>query len=318
MEKISVIIPVYNVEKYLVKCIDSVINQTYTNLEIILVDDGSPDRCPQICDEYAKKDSRVHVIHKKNEGVARAREVALEKMSGDYVCFLDADDRLDLHFCETMFKLLKDNNADWVSCSIDRDVSAMKQDEIITDMTKLFDDYINCKLYALIICAKLFKAELLKGYKFRPLRIGEDTCCIIDVFVKTNKAVLSSYEGYKYTYRESSQTAKKYDESKLDIFKMDEYISGIFNEYYKSGYYKQYSRYAIRLITDYVASFSAKDRETWKNCSDYLYRRIKEIEIKKVKTVKVSRKVCLFFVKYFKPIADIGIYLIKRIIIKND
>lgn len=314
MEKISVIIPIYKVEKYLAKCIDSVINQTYTNLEIILIDDGSPDRCPQICDEYAKRDSRVYVIHKKNEGVARAREIALEKMSGDYVCFVDSDDSLDLHFCETMLSLLKENKADWVSCSIDRKIkNIIDKDEIITDRNRLFDDYINCKIYALVIWGKLFKAELLKGYKFRPLRIGEDTCCMIDVFVKTNTAVLSAYEGYSYTCREDSQTAKKYDESKLDIFKMDEYILGIFNEYCKSGYYKQYSRYAIRLITDYVASFSAKDRETWKSCSDYLYRRIKEIEIRKVKTVKTGRKLCLFFVKYFKPIADIGIYLIKKL-----
>ena len=92
--KFSVIIPIYKVEKYLPECVESVLKQTYTDFEVLLVDDGSPDSCPQICDDYASKDSRVKVIHKPNGGQADARNVGLEKASGDYVCYVDSDDYL--------------------------------------------------------------------------------------------------------------------------------------------------------------------------------------------------------------------------------
>ena len=91
-EKISIIVPVYKVEDYLERCIDSIVNQTYKNLEILLVDDGSPDNCGKICDEYAAKDDRIIVIHKQNEGVARARNSALDVVTGDYISFIDSDD----------------------------------------------------------------------------------------------------------------------------------------------------------------------------------------------------------------------------------
>lgn len=96
----SVIIPVYKVEKYLHQCVDSVLNQTYKNIEVILVDDGSPDNCPKICDEYAEQDKRIKVIHKKNGGVSSARKVGVESSSGDYVMFVDSDDWLELFTIE--------------------------------------------------------------------------------------------------------------------------------------------------------------------------------------------------------------------------
>ena len=91
-EKVSIIVPVYNVEKYLDKCIESIVNQTYRNIEIILVDDGSPDKCPEICNEWAKKDDRIKVIHKENGGLSSARNAALEIAQGDYITFVDSDD----------------------------------------------------------------------------------------------------------------------------------------------------------------------------------------------------------------------------------
>lgn len=104
---ISIIIPVYNVEDYLPKCLNSLIHQTYQNLEIILVDDGSPDKCGQICDWYARKDSRIHVIHKQNEGVARARNDGIEYASGDYISFVDSDDWMTRDAYEILYKGLK-------------------------------------------------------------------------------------------------------------------------------------------------------------------------------------------------------------------
>ena len=101
--KISVVIPIYNVEKYLQRCVDSVLNQTLRDLEIILVDDGSPDKCPLICDQYAKKDSRVFVIHKKNGGLASARNAGMKAATGTYLFFLDSDDWIDLDGLELLY-----------------------------------------------------------------------------------------------------------------------------------------------------------------------------------------------------------------------
>ena len=115
--KITIIIPVYNVEKYIDRCIESIIRQTYRNLEIILVDDGSPDHCPQICDEYAKKDNRIKVVHKKNEGQGLARNDALNIASGDYVTFVDSDDFLAIDAIEKLTKASKDGlNISIIAC----------------------------------------------------------------------------------------------------------------------------------------------------------------------------------------------------------
>lgn len=117
---ISTIIPVYNVDNYLPKCVDSIINQTYKNLEIILVDDGSLDRCPDICDEYAKKDKRIIVIHKKNGGLSDARNAGLEIAKGEYISFIDSDDYINEHMYEDMLSAIENVDADLCICGYDR------------------------------------------------------------------------------------------------------------------------------------------------------------------------------------------------------
>ena len=117
---ISIIIPVYKVEQYLEKCVESVRNQDYPNLEILLIDDGSPDACPKICDEYEEKDRRIKVIHKKNGGLASARNVGLDNARGEYIAFVDSDDWLAPQAYSTMMKLLLDQGLDIVCCEISR------------------------------------------------------------------------------------------------------------------------------------------------------------------------------------------------------
>ena len=113
---ISIIIPIYNVEDYLDECVQSVIHQTYKNLEIILVDDGSPDRCPQMCDKYAKLDNRIIVIHKKNGGQSDARNAGLKQATGDFLCFVDSDDFIDVTMCEQMLRYQQESDADIIGC----------------------------------------------------------------------------------------------------------------------------------------------------------------------------------------------------------
>ena len=123
---ISVVVPVFNVEKYLSRCIDSIINQTYRNLEIILVDDGSSDKCPQICDSYALKDKRIKVMHKKNEGVSEARNVGLHASKGKYISFIDSDDYINEFMFEKMVKAYTNNQIDLVVCAFNREYNEHK------------------------------------------------------------------------------------------------------------------------------------------------------------------------------------------------
>ena len=111
---VSVVLPIYNVEKYLNRCIKSVINQSYKNLEIILVDDGSPDNCPTLCDEWAKKDNRIKVIHKKNAGLGYARNTGIENATGEYICFFDSDDYIALDTIEKAYSLAVQEKSDMV------------------------------------------------------------------------------------------------------------------------------------------------------------------------------------------------------------
>ena len=125
MAKISIIVPVYNVEKYIFECVDSLINQTYKNLEIILVDDSSPDNCPQICDEYAQKDDRIKVIHKPNGGLSDARNAGIESATGEYLMFVDSDDYIALDMIEQLIYGISVVNAGIAVCDYTSDDRAL-------------------------------------------------------------------------------------------------------------------------------------------------------------------------------------------------
>lgn len=123
MPKVSVIVPIYNVEKYLDRCMESLLHQTLEDIEIILVDDGSPDNCPQMCDEYAKTDSRVKVIHKQNAGLGYARNSGLEVATGEYVAFVDSDDYVDINMYRKLHEVARENEADVVFCNFKKEFS---------------------------------------------------------------------------------------------------------------------------------------------------------------------------------------------------
>ena len=137
MKKLSVIVPIYNVEQYLKKCLNSIVNQTYKDLEIILVDDGSPDGCPQLCDEYASLDNRIKVIHKKNGGLSSARNAGLDIATGDYVTFVDSDDYLETDIYEKVINIFEDHSADIVSMRtqlVDQKYNVIKSDVVEESM----------------------------------------------------------------------------------------------------------------------------------------------------------------------------------------
>ena len=175
---VSIIVPVYNVEKYLEKCIESIINQTYSNLEIVLSDDGSTDNSPSICDEYALKDSRIRVIHKSNGGLSDARNAALDIISGKYITFIDSDDYIEKEAIEILVNAMTKYNtliAHMKSYIISSDYKILENQSTGTMKVSLFtsEEYIRgmCeKRKSESVCDKLFDISLFKDQRFEKLR----------------------------------------------------------------------------------------------------------------------------------------------------
>ena len=160
---ISVIVPIYNVEKYLPQCIESILRQTYTNLEIILVDDGSPDSCPQICDDYAAKDSRIKVIHQANSGVSAARNSGLKIAKGKYIGFIDGDDYIEPDMYEYLYNLITVYEGNISVCTVtDKPTLIKTQKPLAIPSIKAFT-LLYKQSY---VCNKLFCARIIKNIRF--------------------------------------------------------------------------------------------------------------------------------------------------------
>ena len=176
---ISVVVPVYNVEQYLRRCLDSLVNQTYSALEIILVDDGAKDNSPVICDEYAAKDPRVKVIHKENGGVSSARNRGIDEATGEWVSFVDADDFVHLTFFEELVKEAE-NAVQIVACGYERftedeDKTEVKSKDFTVYRKPFWEVMQGGEKEKYIVCARIFKRELLSNFRFRGgIKYGED------------------------------------------------------------------------------------------------------------------------------------------------
>ncbi len=221
---ISVIIPVYNVEKYIRQCLNSIIAQTYTNLEIILVDDGSTDNSGKICDEYAKKDNRIKVIHKQNEGLPSARNVALKVCSGQYVGFVDSDDHISSDMYEYLYNLITENNADISMCNmfIEKNEQRIKSN-IIDTLYKCVtqEEFFKFPCWR-VVWNKLYRSSLLRNFSFTSgISYGEDTLFLFEVITHSDKMAIGNKQKYYYRENSSSITHKfnKRNMQYLDIEK---------------------------------------------------------------------------------------------------
>lgn len=224
-EKISVIIPVYQVEVFLKKCVDSVLEQTYRNIEIILVDDGSKDKCPQICDEYVRKDKRVKVIHKENGGLSDARNIGIENATGKYLFFIDSDDWVDKDILLHLYMMLKENKADVAECQYgkvynetDELVNDKEEEVIILESRQALENLaLENQVNHIIICGKLYKSELFKEIRFPKGKIHEDEYTTYKLFYIANKIVVTNFKLYYYRKREGSITVTKFNPKRLDV-----------------------------------------------------------------------------------------------------
>lgn len=225
MEKISIIIPVYNVEKYMKKCIESVINQTYKNIEIILVDDGSTDRSAHICDEYEKKDKRIVVIHKKNGGLADARNAGIVKASGKYLGFIDSDDYIENDMYEVLYNNIKKENADismcgLISCYKDTDMEIYKNEKTnyyVFNDEEAIRNVLEGKNNSVWAVNKLYKKELFDNVRYPVGKYAEDAFVIIKILMQCEKVVFTTQKKYYYIRRNSSITTNGFNKKSYDF-----------------------------------------------------------------------------------------------------
>lgn len=245
---VSIIIPVYKVEKYLKECLESIVNQTYENLEIILVNDGSPDSCGKICDEYARKDARVRVIHKENGGLSSARNAGLDIANGEYISFVDSDDAVNEKFIEILYKMCIENNCDIAEC----DFMRFKNEIVCSNMTQnQIDIFSNRKMQnKLFICGesiktvvvwnKLYKKYLFKDVRFPVGKIHEDEATTYKILYYC-KANIATSILQLYYYRESSNSimGKKYNTKRLDILEAYEIRKDFYKEKNEVELYKK-------------------------------------------------------------------------------
>ncbi len=216
MEKVSIVVPIYNVEKYLNKCIDSIISQTYSNLEIILVDDESPDSCPTICEEYKKKDKRVKVIHQKNMGLSGARNTGIEMATGEYIMFQDSDDTIDSKCVETLYKLVKKDNTSISICGrLYEFENGEKKCKYSDDFTKKYDlesaiEEMNSFYYFdMSACGKLFNKQLFNDIRFPVGKLSEDYFIMYKLFLKSGYVSYTTKPMYNYLQRQNSISKNK-------------------------------------------------------------------------------------------------------------
>lgn len=283
---ISVIVPVYKVEKYLRRCVDSIIGQTYKNLEIILVDDGSPDSCPAICDEYARKDQRVKVIHKANGGQSTARNAALDIASGDYIGFVDSDDWIELGMYQALIDSITTEQADIIQCNWYKvDDSGIKREASSRFVTEYYtsDDGLNELISSVnghlntSVCCKLFIKEIAISCRFSPVRAYEDDEYIFKTVSCSKKIICIDAPLYNYLDRQNSTMTAKFNINKIALVIIQKNICELirirlpkrFNEVQKTLCSKQFyilyciynsditnkEKYADRIVKDILASY---------------------------------------------------------------
>lgn len=230
---ISVIVPIYNVEQYLGRCIDSVIKQSYQNLEIILINDGSTDSCHSICETYKSLDSRIHVIHQKNGGLSVARNTGLDYCNGKYIYLLDSDDFIEEDTIISLYTSICEHDADIsigninkVYCNGVIEPFTQLEDKVLENKREM---YKNASMYV-TAWGKLYKRDIFKSIRYPKGKLNEDAFVVCDILKLVNKITQVDYYGYNYFQRDgsimnSNFTLRNLDSVEARLIRVDFYIS---------------------------------------------------------------------------------------------
>ena len=300
--KISIVVPVFNAEKYLPECLDSILNQEYKNLEIICVDDGSTDKSSEILDLYVTIDDRIKVIHKKNTGVSDSRNVGLKKATGDFIGFVDADDFVEAGMFGCLQELLQRHNADIAICAFTNGKNYNDDSEIILDQKQAIIELDKGDLYMGHLHNKLFRRDVWENTWLDPeIRIWEDLLVLHYVFARASKVIYTSKGLYNYRIDDNSALRKGFSESYLTVLKSGEYILDFYrknmpdmisygmltystsryyviNKIVDSGVRKQYSELTSDLTKEYRNSFNRRLYKC-KSTEANIYRRALSINL---------------------------------------
>lgn len=308
---ISIVVPIYNVEKYLNKCINSIISQTYRDIEIILVDDGSPDNCPLICDNWKEKDSRIKVIHKKNGGLSDARNAGIENAQGNYICFIDSDDYIDNTYIEELYGEIVTKNVNISQCGIkyvDDNHRIIKnigyKNNCVLSGRKVIEDSCNEHFVENeVVWNRLYNINLFKELKFPKGKLHEDE--YITYKLLYNEEKISIVSSCLYNYRQSSNSIMRSDYS----LKRFEDFSEAYKE--KIDYFKNKNDIIIydMVIRSYLSNLSnifIKIKKSIPNSQSYLRTIKKEYKdyykyIKKSRNIGLKNKIKVS-IFYFSPI----------------
>ncbi len=271
---ISVIVPVYRVEEYLERCVKSILSQTYKNLEVILVDDGSPDQCPAICDACAEKDARVKVIHQENKGLSGARNAGIDAASGEYLAFVDSDDYVSPHFIEELYQLLQDTGCAIGQCRF----SYVKGDGLVEEGDSAFCIYrgesLMEQLYGpeekatcfVVAWNKLYRAELFKetGIRYPEGRIHEDEATTYRLFHEAKKLAFLDRALYGYYTENGGSITSVFSTKRLQWLTAHEERIAFFK---KNGYEKLLPA-AYRKLCDACITFYFRCTEQVKDAEE--------------------------------------------------
>ena len=281
---VSIIIPIYNVEEFVEKCLKSVINQTYKNVEIILIDDGSKDNSKQICDNYAKIDNRIKVIHKKNEGVSKARNIGLDIAKGEYIAFVDADDYIEKNYIEELYNLSIETNADITICGVkDEDYAGNifnESNEITKKLNReeMLKELLNEKYFFSVCWAKFYKKETIANIRFNEnMKIAEDLEFLYKLLDNINVVYIDTVKKlYHFLFREGSATRQGFNENWNKEIKL---CKNIINDVFEK--YPDIQEYAVKRYFRVVMDCMINELKTFNNKTTINYLKNKFLELKK-------------------------------------
>lgn len=270
MPKLSIIVPIYNVEKYLARCIESILNQTFKDFELILVNDGSTDNCRKICEEYKKKDSRIIIVDKKNAGLSSARNLGLDTSNGEYIGFVDSDDFIDVNMYEILLNIINTNDSDIVICDyykINEDnikkyeKVKLKNKDIRVENINNFDSIEKVLTVGekfIIACNKIYKRSLFDNLRYKEGVIYEDEFLAHRILYKCSKVSVINQALYYYVQRKGSIVNSEFSSKKFDkvyaikdrvdflkeknLIKLKEKAEKSFIDYFIWNYFSAYKR----------------------------------------------------------------------------
>jgi len=306
MHLISVIIPIYNVELHLKQCVDSVVNQTYENIEIILVDDGSTDECPKICDNYGLKDKRIQVIHKINGGLSSARNAGLDVARGKYVGFIDGDDSIESDMYESLLHASLADEAEISMCGryyvsenglspffTMSEKAIWEKDEVIKNI--LTWNNIDCS-----VCDKLFNIEIFEDLRFPYGRITEDVFLFPQILKFVKRIAHIGSPKYLYTIRPNSISKSTVSKSSLDMLDSHKNFSDyVIRDYPQYKVYAEYffyqviARFIIRVFTEIHPRDSIESQYMYNEAANLLKKYKYSIFSNKIISIRNKLKILL-------------------------